>query len=77
MQLNISAARPTFKVAGPPTRPDQPRSRPEQDLEPVVGQDKPMLTQAIREFLGSSAIWWWISTLIVGVWAFVMAQLLL
>lgn len=36
-----------------------------------------MLTQAIRKFLGSSAIWWWISTLIVGAWAFVMAQLLL
>jgi hypothetical protein len=36
-----------------------------------------MRAQAIKKFLGSSAIWWWISSLIVGAWGFAMAHLLL
>jgi hypothetical protein len=31
----------------------------------------------IRDFLASSAIWWWISSIIVGAWIFAMAYLLL
>jgi len=33
--------------------------------------------QAIRNFLGSTTIWWWISGVVVSAWLFVMAQLLL
>jgi hypothetical protein len=33
--------------------------------------------QLIRKLLGGTTIWWWISALVVGAWAFVMAQLLL
>jgi hypothetical protein len=31
----------------------------------------------IRDFLASSAIWWWISSIIVGAWIFAVAYLLL
>jgi len=33
--------------------------------------------QLIKKFLASTAIWWWISSLIVGAWAFVMVRILL
>jgi hypothetical protein len=53
-------------------------SRPEQRASsPLFGQANPMDAEAIKKFLGSTAIWWWISSLIVGAWAFAMAQLLL
>jgi hypothetical protein len=31
----------------------------------------------IKKFLQSSEIWWWISSVIVALWAFAMVQLLL
>jgi hypothetical protein len=57
---------------------DQPMSRPEQRASsPLFGQAIHMHAEAIKKFLSSSSIWWWISSLIVGAWAFAMAHLLL